>query len=116
LGFADVTVYVSSISLSRFVKDILSPQVTDARAAMAVYRLHRKEWDSGVMPRYPVSTKKRKRRGSRDTPNTDQGGERKGTSSVVVKNVKGFKTNAIEDKWWLALGTGHGPVSDHHTS
>jgi RNA exonuclease 4 len=88
--------------------EILSSQVTDARAAMAVYRLHRQEWESGVMPRYPESTKKRKRRSSGETANTNQVGERKGISSgssVVVKNLKGSKTNANNDKWWLELGS-----------
>jgi hypothetical protein len=72
---------------------------------MAVYRLHRKEWESGVMPRYPESTKKRKRASS-----GGGGGERKGIGSgmpVVVKNMKG---SANGDKWWRELGieTGHG--------
>ncbi|KAF8058643.1 ribonuclease H-like domain-containing protein [Lyophyllum atratum] len=90
--------------------------VTDARATMAIYRLHRKEWEKGSKP----LTKKRKRGDETQDDETGAadsavgevkaapsipGGGRKGVSSglttVVRHGASGEKT-----KWWKELAGG----------
>jgi len=83
--------------------------VTDARATMAVYRLHRKEWEKGS--RSPEKVAKRKRNvsdvGGREDgsgePSTceSSGGGRKGVSSGLSTVMRGEKR-----KWWKELGHG----------
>jgi RNA exonuclease 4 len=84
--------------------------VTDARATMAVFRLHRKAWEKGSRP-VEVVAKKRKRGvgdvGGRDDLDEPEpgyargfpGGGRKGVSSGLSTVVRGKKS-----KWWTELG------------
>ncbi|CAL1711278.1 unnamed protein product [Somion occarium] len=110
-------------------------QVTDARATMAVYRIHRKVWDKGHPPLSSTisSGKKRKRTPSSDhesgsededrpasktsSHNTKQfpGGGRKGVSSGLStvtrhtgKSSIGHGSSNLETKnaWWKELGNG----------
>ncbi|TFY53631.1 hypothetical protein EVJ58_g9347 [Rhodofomes roseus] len=96
--------------------------VTDARATMAVFRLHHKEWEKGQRPDGPLSTKKRKRAGSvpdathatsKSTTKVSAtvasefpGGGRKGVSSGLSTIVKRKETVSTKtnDKWWTKLG------------
>ncbi|KAI0090870.1 ribonuclease H-like domain-containing protein [Irpex rosettiformis] len=105
--------------------------VTDARATMAVYRIHRKEWDKGFPRPLATSAPSRKRpfshgdeEGNSDDGadesaavssiamkklKTDQypGGGRKGVSSglsVVVQR----KEKKTKSGWWKNLGNGSG--------
>ncbi|CAL1711276.1 unnamed protein product [Somion occarium] len=109
--------------------------VTDARATMAVYRIHRKVWDKGHPPLSSTisSGKKRKRTPSSDhesgsededrpasktsSHNTKQfpGGGRKGVSSGLStvtrhtgKSSIGHGSSNLETKnaWWKELGNG----------
>jgi RNA exonuclease 4 len=95
--------------------------VTDARATMAVYRLHRKEWDKGFRQSENEGGKKgskRKREGKGDEEGDGEfpGGGRRGVSSglgtVVTSRVSlgsggggGEKT-----KWWKELGVSKGSM------
>jgi len=102
--------------------------VTDARATMAVYRLHRKEWEKGMRPlsEHGSVSKKRKRpsrtagddggdgdneEGQGQGPeqsNTFPGGGRKGVSSglsIVTRRSSGSRSGGDEkSKWWKELG------------
>jgi len=82
---------------------------------MAVFRLHRKEWDKGFRP-FPApgagESKKRKHAES-DEPDalTPTGGGSKGISSglsTIVKRNPQTKTKAAakttNSKWWTTLG------------
>ncbi|EPQ55245.1 hypothetical protein GLOTRDRAFT_138856 [Gloeophyllum trabeum ATCC 11539] len=109
--------------------------VTDARATMALYRLHRKEWERGKRMPLPEllgaiskgNSKKRKHDsvdGQESDPTTEfPGGGRKGISSglsVVVKRSWNHKTEeGVEERshssagkkkgstqWWKQLGDG----------
>lgn len=100
-------------------------QVTDARATMAVYRIHRKEWEKGNRPILPPSertNKKRKRsqeaeEGEDEDESEDEvidakklskfpGGGRKGVSSGLSTVTKrtGLKAGGTKAKWWKELG------------
>lgn len=94
---------------------------------MAVYRLHRKEWEKGnkVIRRY-VEKRKREADGEDDgeeeeeeRPTMFPGGCRKGVSSglsTVIKRGNGSKTDKSGDggdgsgksQWWKELGNGKG--------
>ncbi|EPS93894.1 hypothetical protein FOMPIDRAFT_1170159 [Fomitopsis schrenkii] len=85
--------------------------VTDARATMAVYRLHLKEWEKGKRTDTSASSKKRRRSVSEDTATVQAstsreypGGGRKGVSSGLSTVVKRKETSAKKDKWWTKLG------------
>ena len=83
---------------------------------MAVYRLHRNEWEKGGWAR--SSSKMRKRRNSDgqdgDMPAHDEvrgGDQRKGISSgrsIVVKKHFAPSANGevAKNKWWQQLGSG----------
>jgi len=101
--------------------------VTDARATMAVYRLHRKEWEKGMRPlsEHGSTSKKRKRpsriagdddgdgdneegegRGS-GRSDTFPGGGRKGVSSglsIVTRGGGSRSGGGEKSKWWKELG------------
>lgn len=90
-------------------------QVTDARATMAVYRLHRKEWEKGHRPDgHPSgSTKKRKRAVSAESQSMSSktsaireypGGGRKGVSTGLSTVISRKETSSKTDKWWTKLG------------
>lgn len=99
-------------------------QVTDARATMAVYRIHRKEWEKGMRPSSEhVHPKKRKHVAAEDEDAEDDekgqkpsfpGGGRKGVSSglstIVKRGSGGSRSNggsgAVGEskKWWKELG------------
>ncbi|KAG5651583.1 hypothetical protein H0H81_008137 [Sphagnurus paluster] len=99
--------------------------VTDARATMAVYRLHRKEWEKGNKP---LKTKKRKRTDAQDEDNVDEangknaekdkmsvfpGGGRKGVSSGMTTVIRRGSTSGSGEKtkWWKELaGSSKGSV------
>lgn len=80
-------------------------QLTDARATMAVYRLHRKEWEKGSKP-MPASSKKRKKLD--DETEEFPGGGRKGVSSGLSTVVTGPRKNvpAAKKAWWKELAGG----------
>lgn len=95
--------------------------VTDARATMALYRLHRKEWEKGQQPEGAASaSSKKKRKRSEEAEErvhssevTDKrvieafpGGGRKGVSSGLSTVVKRRGGEAKKDKWWATLGSG----------
>ncbi|KAF5374606.1 hypothetical protein D9615_008997 [Tricholomella constricta] len=91
--------------------------VTDARATMAVYRLHRKEWEKGHKPL--AKTKKRKRadkslddstgeagesaEAKAEVASTFPGGGRKGVSSGVTTVVRRGSSGGEKPKWWKEL-------------
>lgn len=91
---------------------------------MAVFRLHRKEWEKGLaLPPAPTDPKKRvsAKRKRKDTDDEDEspkaetfpGGGRKGVSSglsVVVRGSKGTKGSQAQKKgeWWKDLPQGGG--------
>jgi RNA exonuclease 4 len=106
-------------------------QVTDARATMAVYRLHRKEWEKGnkQLVRAADSGKKRKRSEKPDLEDagTDEAGDdnganvveknrpprggRKGVSSglttIIRRGAHGKTgTSGEKTKWWKELAGG----------
>jgi hypothetical protein len=75
---------------------------------MAVFRLHRKEWEKGNKRlntnREGVSSKKQKREHENSSMGIVSGGGRKGVSSglgMVLKRA-GQSTRGIE-KWWEVL-------------
>lgn len=101
------------------------PQVTDARATMAIYRLHRREWEKGKTLQLPSlqdsdvsdpSRKPRKRKRSvQEGSNDPPGGGKKGIStglSTIVKRFDPSKTKNTSSmgskkkaEWWLELGS-----------
>jgi len=101
--------------------------VTDARATMALYRLHRKEWDKGQRPDGPglsgkASAQKRKtaieeekehpRTNSTDAPSGGAfpGGGRRGVSSGLSTVIK-RREPAVKDNWWANLNDGSSKIS-----
>ncbi|EGN92779.1 hypothetical protein SERLA73DRAFT_190636 [Serpula lacrymans var. lacrymans S7.3] len=103
--------------------------VTDARATMAVFRIHRKEWEKGSRPLSvnaedsSVTSKKRKHSEETDDlehstskevvnkaeSKTFPGGGRKGVSSglsTVVKRSNKIRSSSPGEKsqWWKSLG------------
>ncbi|KAJ6626696.1 ribonuclease H-like domain-containing protein [Mycena sp. CBHHK59/15] len=102
--------------------------VTDARATMAVYRLHRKEWEKGAAPlKRPLATDGKKRsmdtvEGEGSDDETDDaaeepvkgkkvsgfpGGGRKGVSSglsTVWPRPGVAATSGVKSQWWKELG------------
>ncbi|GLB37965.1 putative EXOIII [Lyophyllum shimeji] len=86
--------------------------VTDARATMAIYRLHRKEWEKGNKP---LMTRKRKRADKSPdeageasekedealtASSTTPGGGRKGVSSGLTTVVRHGSAVEKKTKWW----------------
>ena len=105
------------------------PQVTDARATMAIYRLHRREWEKGKNLTSPPHVgpdradlsrqlKKRKRPdGEEDNsaPACGKKGVSSGLSTVVRLNPsrKGGTSPPTSKKraeWWSELGSSKGSV------
>lgn len=88
--------------------------VTDARATMAVFRLHRKEWEKGFRP-LPApgagaSNKRKRVESSEPAAPTPPGRGRKGVSSglsTIVKRTPQTKsTTAVKtasNNWWTTL-------------
>ena len=106
-------------------------QVTDARATMAIYRLHRKQWERGYAV-VPIRIQRKlkandeapgRTRSSREPPGTPHASEtragtttqRKGISSgmsTVVQRPSTTKdvVDGTKKKWWTVLtGTGEDP-------
>ncbi|KAF7984817.1 hypothetical protein HWV62_11840 [Athelia sp. TMB] len=93
--------------------------VTDARATMALYRLHRKEWDKGFSFSHNSTSTTSKKRKNPDEPESLEGdsqsqkfpgGGRKGVSSglgAIVQHRDGSK-GGEKKKWWTELGGGGG--------
>ncbi|OAX35721.1 ribonuclease H-like protein [Rhizopogon vinicolor AM-OR11-026] len=90
--------------------------VTDARATMAVFRLHRKEWEKGFRPLPPPGAGASKKRKHLESDTLDEltpaGGGRKGVSSglsTIVKRTPQTKTKtavkATNSNWWTTLNT-----------
>jgi RNA exonuclease 4 len=80
---------------------------------MAVFRIHRKEWEKGFRPLGAGASKKRKRSES-DTQEelTPPGEGRKGVSSglsTIVKRTPQMRTKAVvkapSSSWWTTLET-----------
>ncbi|KAH7929507.1 ribonuclease H-like protein [Leucogyrophana mollusca] len=104
--------------------------VTDARATMAVFRLHRKEWEKGNRPPTPggwASARKRKGREedeaegqpaeskTKGRPKEFPGGGKRGISSglsTIEKRTKGGdkshlkQLSSADGQWWKNLGGG----------
>jgi len=92
--------------------------VTDARATMGVFRLHRKEWEKGTRPSgdHGSTSKKRKSRSGGSEGVEEEygqsskfpGGGRKGVSSGLSTVImRGSGSGAGEkSKWWKELGGG----------
>ena len=88
-------------------------QVTDARATMAVFRIHRKEWEKGFRPLGAGASKKRKRSESDTQEDLTLPGEgKKGVSSglsTIVKRTPQTRTKAAvkapSSSWWTTLET-----------
>ncbi|KAJ8489100.1 hypothetical protein ONZ45_g13705 [Pleurotus djamor] len=98
--------------------------VTDARATMALFRLHKHEWEKNLHP--VINKKKRKREDVEDEDNVEEsdveasaeqefpGGGRKGVSSglstIVRRKGKAGSAPPRPSKtkkgWWKDLGTG----------
>ncbi|EIW80671.1 MipD protein [Coniophora puteana RWD-64-598 SS2] len=93
--------------------------VTDARATMAVFRLHRKEWEKGIRP-MPSSSQPASRKRSAEDADVDdleEGesekrqmpvGGRKGVSSGLSTIIKRKGASASEkprNEWWKDLGS-----------
>ena len=105
-----------------------SMQVTDARATMAIYRLHRREWEKGQrlpLPSLedpdrsgPSRTRKKRGRSDGERDNRSDDGK-KGTSSGITRIVKRSdpartkNTSPLASKkktdWWSELGSSKGP-------
>ncbi|KAG6889539.1 hypothetical protein C0992_004799 [Termitomyces sp. T32_za158] len=99
--------------------------VTDARATMAIYRIHRKEWEKGNKPL--PQTKKRKRvegmagdaddnegkDGMEAESSTFPGGGRKGVSSglsTIVRRGPGV-SGGQKKKWWKEVLSSKGSIT-----
>lgn len=93
--------------------------MTDARATMAVYRIHRKEWEKGIRPSGEHGhPRKRKHSAVEDEDVEDEnkdkkpsfpGGGRKGVSSgmsTVVRRSGGSVAGGEKKPWWKELGGG----------
>jgi RNA exonuclease 4 len=92
--------------------------VTDARAAMAIYRLHRNVWERGNKSFDWKAFKKTAKKWKKGNPDKHEGDEksesigipvggRKGVSSglsTVVKRSGSSSEGA--DQWWKELGAG----------
>ena len=114
-----------------------SLQVTDARATMAIYRLHRRQWESGYAvvpirvqqkvrakaePSPPIEEVSGRTKPNGEPPTTSHHSEtrarittqRKGISSGVSTVVRRQSTtkggvDGTKEKWWTVLtGTGEG--------
>ncbi|KAJ7087368.1 ribonuclease H-like domain-containing protein [Mycena belliarum] len=106
--------------------------VTDARATMAVYRIHRKEWEKGSAPlRLPTAGKGKKRARDDESHDSDDsadeaapaagkgskskaastsfpGGGRKGVSSGLSTVVRRAAPSTEKKPWWKDLGDAPG--------
>lgn len=106
-------------------------QVTDARATMAIYRLHRREWEKGkrLMPLPPSEdpdrsdpsrTPKKRKRPNGKGDHAPQSGGKKGISSgpsTFLKHSDPSKTkntSSLASKkktgWWSELGSSKGSL------
>lgn len=91
------------------IQDGEHSSLTDARATMAVYRLHRKEWEKGTVQKKHEG-KKRKRQDTDKEADVFPGGGRKGVSSglsTVIRHKDGGG-GTQKTQWWKELGTGTG--------
>ncbi|KAF9050748.1 ribonuclease H-like protein [Hymenopellis radicata] len=86
------------------IQDGEHSSLTDARATMAVYRVHRKEWEKGTKQQAP--SKKRKKPDANDEPEEFPGGGRKGVSSGLSTVVKRDTREPDKKSWWKELGAG----------
>ena len=85
--------------------------MTDARATMAIYRLHRKEWEKGIKPL--VSAKKRKQADPEEFPGGGRRGVSSGLSTVTKAARPGPKYfpsqgqaqagSGTKNAWWKEL-------------
>jgi len=103
--------------------------VTDARATMAIYRLHRREWEQGKRVPLPLPegsdrsdatrTRRKRKRSNEDGDNRPPGNGKKGISSGLLTVVKHLdpsttKTSSMALKknagWWSKLGSPKGSL------
>ncbi|KAF9782395.1 ribonuclease H-like domain-containing protein [Thelephora terrestris] len=95
--------------------------VTDARATMAIYRLHRREWEKGKthqLPSDPSRTPRKRKRSVGEVDNDPPGGGEKGISTglaTIVKRLNPPKTKNTSStaskkraEWWSELGSSKG--------
>lgn len=84
--------------------------VTDARATMAVYRLHKKDWEKGSHTHPSTSGKKRKKPDDAEEGVVDRKGISSGLSVIVTrrgerKGDKGSPDSKEKKQWWKELGS-----------
>ncbi|TFK64287.1 ribonuclease H-like protein [Pluteus cervinus] len=100
--------------------------VTDARATMAVYRLHRKDWEKGNSSSAPTQKETKKRRRNKSvgdastadnasvSSNETPGGGKKGISSGLSTIVRLGQKVKPKTKWWKEVlaneGTSKGSI------
>jgi RNA exonuclease 4 len=109
--------------------NLLFLKVVDARATMAIFRIHKKEWEKGVKP-IEISTTSKKRKGKDRVPDGDDDQvenadtnsglilkNRKGVSSgistvvkrrgsdstMITKMIKGKSSSGGKKAWWSEL-------------
>lgn len=106
-------------SASVYLNNSSRVQVVDARATMAIYRLHRKTWEVD-MPHSHLLTSKRSRAEVEDSEDADgadvtkekpevqkfPGGGRKGISSGLSTIVKRRGETKTKTSWWKEVGGG----------
>lgn len=70
-------------------------QVTDARATMAIYRIHRKLWDKGhpPLPSSIETGKKRKHQHNSSTPSADDAEDESGSEDDIDPSSSNKSTN-----------------------
>ncbi|KAK0462857.1 ribonuclease H-like domain-containing protein [Desarmillaria tabescens] len=92
------------------IQDGEHSSLTDARATMAVYRLHRKEWEKGTVQKKPEGKKRKRQDANNEEVQVDAfpGGGRKGVSSglATVVRRKDEGGGSKKTQWWKELGAG----------
>jgi len=70
---------------------------------MAVYRLHRNDWEKGLA-KVTIRGKKRRQEESNETLNRQKGASGLSKSGVMASKVEG-SVNAKGRQWWTELGS-----------
>lgn len=78
--------------MNRSLVDCVQLQVIDARATMAVYRLHRDTWEKGLV-KVTVKAKRQRQGQRRETLN----GQKEASGTLGKPDAKG-------GQWWTELG------------
>ena len=70
---------------------------------MAVFRLHRNNWEKGLA-KVTIRGKKRRQEGSHETLNRQKEASRLSKSGVITSKIEG-SGNAKGRQWWMELGS-----------